>query len=414
MELVGTSPNRDNLVIECAIKILDPLFNDLISIKKINFFLLVLRELKNLNVSLTSFLLQWILLPTEKRILKSDIILKLIKDSFFSIKDLDQGFSSLLETANTFSNDKASNVVHIYLGITKIIKSLIIDEKFLPATAFNRTIEFIFRSIKNFKETYPKMGKYLEDFKNAIAETFGSNSYNTINTIQMPTDEEYRVFVERALSLFSTKESEHYDQAFAKFVEWLKITSEKEMPSFIKILETTIFQAQQDKFTKFFAFMTDICVNHSLDSINKISAYKSITQATAMDFSYIDAYSKLIIVILKTVINTDKNQMFENILESSILTLTKNHELHRANFNQRPFFRLFFNLIFVNIFVEDVFLIYHSRIFSVRNIISIMKRLHNLPPSLFLSLRNFNLSDSLVSHSLGFNLFSILISSPLP
>lgn len=346
MELIRTSPNSDNLAIECSIKILDPLFNDLISIKKINFFLLLLKELRSINVNLTSFILQWILLPTEKRILKSDIILKLIKEGFFSPKDLDQGFSNLLETSNNFPSDKMQNIVHIYLGITKLIKSLIIDEKFLPPTAFHRTIEYILRSIKNFKETYPKMGKYLEDFKNAIAETFGSNNYSTVNSIQMPIDEQYRASVEKAFLLFSAKESEHYDQAFAKFVEWLKITSEKEMPNFIKILETTIFQAQEDKF-KFFAFITDICVNHSLDSISKISSYKNITQPTAMDFSYIDAYSKLIIVILKSVINADKNQMLESILESTILALTKNHELHRGSFNQRPFFRLFFNLIFV-------------------------------------------------------------------
>ena len=339
MEMVSSSPNREDVVLECSTKLLDPLFTDQISFKKINFFLAILRELRSLNESLPSFLLQWILLPTEKRILKLEIILKLIKENFLLTGELDQGFSDLLETS--------SNNVHIYLSITKIVKSLTVDEKILPAVVFQKTITLILKSIKNFKDIYPKMGKYLEDFKSALNEV--AESANQANGIsyQPSIDNLYRTTLSRALALFDAKESAHYEQAFSKLEEWLRITSEKEMPNFIKVLETTIFQGQEDKLTKFFAFMTDICVEHALDSFERIKTHPKIAHSAAIDLSYVDAFSKLIIVILKTVINTNKNEILERILESSVLTLTKNHGVHKENFNQRPFFRLFYNLIFV-------------------------------------------------------------------
>ena len=335
MELISSSPNRDEIVLECTIKLLDPLFNDLISFKKINFLFAVLKELRALNDNVPSFLLQWILLPNEKRISKVEIILKLIKESFLPLKEIDSAFSNFLEASN--------NNVHIFLSITKIVKSLTIDETFIPAGALPKTIGYILRNIRVFKDLYPKLSKYLEDFKYAIT----GRTENQPVSYHPPVDNVYKATVAAAFALFELKESEYYEQAFSKLGEWLLITSEKEMPNFIKILETTIFQAEEGKLIKFFAFMTDICVDHALGSIEKDPRYKKIVQTNAMDFSYIDAFSKLVIVILKTVINTDKKVILEKILESSLLILSKNHALHRERFNQRPFFRLFYNLIFV-------------------------------------------------------------------
>ena len=65
-----------------------------------------------------------------------------------------------------------------------------------------------------------------------------------------------------------------------------------------------------------------------------------------MDYSYTDAFSKLITIILKTLVNFNKQELLERIFDSVIIVLTKNHEYHRDKFNQRPFFKLFFNLIF--------------------------------------------------------------------
>lgn len=369
MEMISNSLNREDIALECAIKLLDPFFTEQISLKKINLFLAVLRELKVFNEGLPSFLLQWILVPTEKRVLKIEIIVKLIKEGLLITTELDQNFSELLDASN--------NNVHIYLSITKIVKLLTLDEKMLPASTFQRSIESILRSIKTFKEVYPKLGKYLQDFKNALSDSTDAVSQPSGARYQASPDGVYKAALEKALALFDVKESEYYNQAYSKLEEWLNITSEKEMPHFIKVLETTIFQAQEDKHTKFFAFLTDICVEHALDSVEQLRSYGKLAYTTAMDFSYVDALSKLITVILKTVINTDKKEILERILESGVLTLTKNHELHRENFNQRPFFRLFYNLIFVRLLnVKNALII--NRIFKGKSIVLALKKFCSL------------------------------------
>lgn len=380
MELIKTSNNQDEIVNECAILLLERLFTEQIVFKKINFFLAVLGELKLIHPNLPLFLVQWVFLPKEKRVLKIEIILKLIKHDFLPSSELDSGFVEVLETSN--------NDVQIYLNITKLVKLLIIDEKMFPATIFQRTIDLIVRSIKAFREIYPKMGKYLEDFKNSL------------NKCQLNVDSTYRKTLDKALSVFDPKDEEYYNQTFKKLEEWLSITSEKEMPDFSKVLETTIFQAQDDSLVKFFTFMTDICVDNALNSLKRIHSGKPI-HTSAMDFSYVDALSKLIIVMLKTIINTDKKGILEPILTSCVLTLTKNHEVHKENFNQRPFFRLFYNIIFVFIIGKSYFNC--VRIFKEKSTISVLKRSPSSWGFSPIYLILFSLSDIQVSPLLGYS-----------
>ena len=337
--------NFEEVPVECAFKLLDPLFSDKISFKKINFFLAVLRELKQLHENLPSEILQWIL-SLEKPILKAEVMLKLIKENFVNVPDLDQGFLDLLENSN--------NNFQIYISIIKIVKALIVDEKLLEATYFQKTIDHILKNAKSFKDMHPKMEKYIEDFKNSIYYTPNLNNQTRPKMIQPVPDTIYKATLQQALNLFNEKDEEYYEQVNRKLEEWLRITAETEMPGFIKVIETTVFQAAGETLIKFFAFMTDICVENTLASAERMNAYGKLYHNSAMDFSYIDAFSKLIIVLLKTVINTNKNEILEKIIQSIVLTLTKNHELQRENFNQRPFFRLFYNILFVSYFIRPL------------------------------------------------------------
>jgi len=336
MELVINYGNHEEVIFECAIRILDPLFNQKIHFKKINFFFAVLQELRRLNDRLPLDILDWICVPTEKRLQQTDILLKLIKDNFIPVPHLDNKFFEALETSN---NNPA-----VYWSITRIVKVLIFDEKLLDKTHFQKTIDAILKNIKSFKDVYPKMGKYLDDFKNALASSTSLNN-QARPKLSSNKDSFYLNALQKAVILFNEKESDTYDQAFNKLEEWMNIGSETEMPNFIKILDSTMFQSDET-LIKFFAFTTDICVEYALDSIRKMEPYGKLFHSQAMDFSYIDSFTKLIILILKTIINTNKNEMLEKILHSIVIILTKNHDVHRESFNQRPFFRLFFNLIF--------------------------------------------------------------------
>lgn len=130
-----------------------------------------------------------------------------------------------------------------------------------------------------------------------------------------------------------------------KFLEWLQISTERQITVYIKDLEKTVFSKMEDGQTKkFFVYAIEICVNRALDSLESCPNVNNTT--FVMDFSYIDSLSKLITIILKTVIDTNKSILLKIILDAFLIVLTKNHEFHKEKFNQRPFFKLLFNLIY--------------------------------------------------------------------
>ena len=66
-----------------------------------------------------------------------------------------------------------------------------------------------------------------------------------------------------------------------------------------------------------------------------------------MDFTYIDALSKLITILLRTIMNANSCDFLEEILDGVVIILTRSHN-QINEFCPRPFFRIFFNLIYVS------------------------------------------------------------------
>lgn len=147
-----------------------------------------------------------------------------------------------------------------------------------------------------------------------------------------------------AIKFFDKQFAQEYDQAQTKLQEWLDVGNEQESSNYIKVLDMS-----NDSFTlRLFTYMTDISVQSALDSLQKMAPYGKLYHNPAMDFSQIDAFSKLIIIILKSAVNTNKKDLLQKILQGIVLVLTKNHMFHKSSFNQRPFFRLFYNILYVS------------------------------------------------------------------
>lgn len=87
----------------------------------------------------------------------------------------------------------------------------------------------------------------------------------------------------------------------------------------------------------------DICIIYAMDSVDQNN---EVNNFESLDLSYIDSFSKLIVIILKAVRNIDKNELLEKICDSIVIVLTKWHENTKVTFNQRPFFKLIMNLIY--------------------------------------------------------------------
>jgi hypothetical protein len=75
---------------------------------------------------------------------------------------------------------------------------------------------------------------------------------------------------------------------------------------------------------KFIVCVTELCVKKAINSSKKDNKLFAILYATEMDFTYIDALTKLITILLRTIMNHNSAEFLEKILEGIIIILTRN------------------------------------------------------------------------------------------
>lgn len=325
MDLISHTNKSEMIIFDCALRIIDPLFSDKINLKKINFFVAVLQELRRFDENLTVDVLEWIV-SDEKRILKTELVIRFIKEKFLPYMQLDLKFAEIIK------NCKLNPLV--YQSIVRIIK-VTFEEKMLPINIFANTIEIILTTYKSIKDS--KILKFLDDFKNMI--TNAGSMPKQANIITSPV---YLNNLKRVYQFFK-EPSEIYEEASNVLEEWFNIESEEEMPNFISNILNKIFESENNTI-KFFTYLTDICVAHSIES----TMDQELNSVGALDYTYVDAETRFLILLLNGVKDSDTLiALFENIMQSIIVSLTKNHHLERGRFNGRPFFRIFYNIICV-------------------------------------------------------------------
>lgn len=140
------------------------------------------------------------------------------------------------------------------------------------------------------------------------------------------------------------------------FSEWVRIyqhptTSEKMMNAFVAQLSQQGVFKMADVSSTFYR----ICIESSIEHATKYKQQQG--QSPAVVYQPIDAFSKLIVTILKLqqpVANTPtptaeaqdnvRVAMFSKVLSIVVLTIAQHHEQRQQQFNQRPFLRLFTSL----------------------------------------------------------------------
>lgn len=311
-------------------------FGGKLSTEKMTVYLDLLTTLKRYyDSNLSVEVLEWILDPQEKRTLKYDIILILIRKNFITIAEFDEMYADALEKYNQ---------TYQFVPVAKIIQTLVFDEKLLPLENFQRSVDQILKNRKQL-QSMPEMAKFYEEYEKYRA-TAGNDPNNQATRLK-PSMQQQPLNYNLVLNLFSEKESEFFKTCAKKLYEWLPITEEEEIHEYMRSL-SDILQGQDENTLKFFVYITDICIEHALESTKRAELCASVLDIDAqdMDFTYIDALSKLIIILLKT-ITTSKSELFEKCLHSAMIVLIKYHDFEKEKFNQRPFFKLFLNLIYV-------------------------------------------------------------------
>ena len=67
--------------------------------------------------------------------------------------------------------------------------------------------------------------------------------------------------------------------------------------------------------------------------------------ADRLDFRYIDSFVKLIVMLLKMLNNFNVHELMTKMLDFIKKVLEEDHQVNKGNFNQRPYYRMLFNIM---------------------------------------------------------------------
>ncbi|MED6224686.1 hypothetical protein PIB30_086439, partial [Stylosanthes scabra] len=138
------------------------------------------------------------------------------------------------------------------------------------------------------------------------------------------------------------------EQVSMLFTEWYRICelpppNDTASTHFVLQLHQNGLLKGDDMTDRFFRLLTELVVTHCLNSeVINSGALQSSQQLPSMSFIAIDIYAKLLFAILK---GSSKSFLLSKILAVTIRLILKDAEEKKANFNPRPYFRLFINML---------------------------------------------------------------------
>jgi len=143
------------------------------------------------------------------------------------------------------------------------------------------------------------------------------------------------------------------------FEEWMRLVrqptqqkGEKADVMFITRLLQQGMLRTDDISTRFFRLSADYAV-HLFMTVSAAQGPDATNEVATGCYNGIDAFSKLIVVLLKHFGESTKVALLNKVLTTIITVLTRDHKRLQHQFNQKPFFRLLCNLLFEVHTAED-------------------------------------------------------------
>lgn len=132
------------------------------------------------------------------------------------------------------------------------------------------------------------------------------------------------------------------------FSEWTKIykfsgESKLQLAFMSQLVDSGIFNTP-DLFAQFFTVATEVCVDAFVKETDNLK------RASIDSYTAVDSLAKLVIILLsiqsdETEDNKKRIEFFTRFCSVFILAFSNDHEINKASFNERPYFRFFSTLL---------------------------------------------------------------------
>ena len=303
-------------------------------------YVVLLERLCEVSPNVGTLVTYWLTHVDDERKYNVPVTIALMKAGLINIAEQDQELGLLVDSGRMVAIDFAAMLVH----------TCIFEENIASPQDFVVSLEAISRL----------RGK-VPDSVLVLMESLHGTSQNRGRDIQ---DEEVGL-------------REHLQYLFA---EWIRLcqhpsTTEKAQSTYLAQLSQQVIYKSEDMSSLFFR----LCVEMSVDRAAKLKQVPG--QSPGAPYQLIDAFSKLVIGLLKLQMESNSSAMvtqFSKVLSVIVLVLAQHHEQCRQQVNQRPFLRLFTCLLGDLHAAEQQF---QSSYLAMLNTMS--NTLHTLQPTFF-------------------------------
>ncbi|CAJ0847288.1 16872_t:CDS:10 [Entrophospora sp. SA101] len=325
--------NRDETALMFSQKIMQFLYKNDFNFSR-EVYVILLEKLCEISLKVFKEVTAWLLYSDDERKFIVPVVILLIKAGLVNVVDQDLQLAKLIEDGRSVVIDFTTKLIH---------ECVLKDPPCATRNDFIYSLDALTRLTQRGKAT---------EANNIVI--------NNIDEIEL------------------------HDQLAHFFTEWIRVyqdpsSGEKAYTSFIQRLQQQGVLKGEEISSMFFR----VCTETSIEIYLKQRSLHQITPAVA--YQAIDAFSKLIVLLVKY--HTDPEGIDDNVAKISYLTkilsiviliLAQAHEQHSQQFNQKPFFRLFSNLLNdLNSYEQQFQSIYFQILIALSN------TFHTLQPSFF-------------------------------
>ncbi|KAJ3141458.1 hypothetical protein HK100_006468 [Physocladia obscura] len=335
---ISSFSNRDDIHLLAGQKVVHQLFQIDSQLSRESYTLL-LERICDLSKRTAKEITNWFLYSKDDRRWNVPVLLILIRVGLLPVTDLDVQLARMVE------NNKPGAIEFV----VELIKAVLLDE--VPFAAHDSFFNCIAVLSTVTEMNAPGVVDVLKEIKNRFS----------VMTLKSATSG-------RELDSMELRES-----FIVLFSEWVKIfhhpaSDEKAYRDFIIQLQNLGVLDEEDTSSLFFR----VCTELSVDLYIQAKANPGILPFDP--FQAVDAFSRLIVLLVRyhaepaeANSNTAKLDLTTKILYIIVLVSVHAHEQRRAQFNQRPFFRLFSSLLNdLNLFEDQLQDIYFPILFKIR------------------------------------------------
>jgi CCR4-NOT transcription complex subunit 1 len=278
------------------------------------------------NKNISSIIAEILANIKEKKKNKLMLASYLFRKNLINLKKFDKAFAMRLR----------ENILEHVNVTVQILKRLVIEEKIFDIQSFPEITEELLKidisqsnkALKSGSKIFIKnMSDYLREQTASSRTKFSlSNLETEYSKLRIDLDE-----------YFTNQKEKEMSQMRSTYLKWMQSTDNPMRQAFVVDFVNNFMKAEtKNNLILIFSYLFEHIVSKTLESERELS------------YRLIDSFSLMVVMILERLEGTPhKIHFLERVLSSLIMVITRHHFFYEEGrrFNQKPFFRILFNLV---------------------------------------------------------------------